>query len=414
VLIAAQLGAATLNQIFGLRTKRKRMYNCCIKYIARFGAVYSVLTVTLSGCLDPYNSNDAQDYSYLVVDGFANSADGSSALKLTRTKSISSKDDVSVVTNAQVTLEDESGLIYNFTENEDGEYILEDAVLDKSKKYKLKINSVNNSAYQSDFVSVTETPPIDSITWKQLDTNIEIYANTHDEQMKSHYYRWKYVETWSYTSPFKSLATYNDHTKTIELRAAEDDIYNCYKTYHSSDIIIFSTRKLQYDEVKQLRLVTFSISSLKLQKLYSIEVEQYALSEEAYNYWRQLKMSTENLGSIFDPQPSQVIGNIHCVSNPSETVLGFFSIGTTTKKRIFIHARTEVDYPRGTRPFDQNYAACKEDTLFLGEIPLYLGNDLLTSPVYVGHTVVGYSTSTPLCVDCRVAGGINIKPAFWP
>jgi hypothetical protein len=390
--------------------------NCSTKYVAQFGTIYFVLTIILCSCLDPYNSSKgSQNYGFLVVDGFINSGDGSGTIKLSRTKNIDSNDDVVIVPQAQVVLKDESGLVYNFTENENGEYKIENAVFDKSKKYKLSITTSNNSFYESDFVSITETSPIDSITWQQLDTKIEIYINTHsDEPMSSRYYRWKYVETWSYTSAFRSSAFYNPSTKEIELRPNTDDLYNCYKTSYSSDILIFSTKKLQYDAVRAFRLMNFSISSLKLQRLYSVEVEQYALTEEAYEYWRQLKTSTENLGSIFDPQPSQVTGNIHCISNPEEPTIGFISIGTMASKRIFILGRNEIVYPRGTRPFDERYASCKEDTLFLNEIPFYLGNDLLTSPVYVGHTIVGYSTSTPSCVDCRVAGGVNIKPSFWP
>jgi hypothetical protein len=41
---------------------------------------------------------------------------------------------------------------------------------------------------------------------------------------------------------------------------------------------------------------------------YSINVRQYGLTKEAYNYWQIIQKSSQQSGSIFDPQPAQVIG----------------------------------------------------------------------------------------------------------
>ncbi|MGC4023430.1 MAG: DUF4249 family protein [Cyclobacteriaceae bacterium] len=65
-------------------------------------------------------------------------------------------------------------------------------------------------------------------------------------------------------------------------------------------------------------------------------VKQQALSEEAYNFWFQLQTTTQNLGGLFDPLPSQVNSNVQCESDPSKTVLGFFSGSSVSSKRIFI------------------------------------------------------------------------------
>ena len=46
----------------------------------------------------------------------------------------------------------------------------------------------------------------------------------------------------------------------------------------------------------------------------------YALTRDQFNYWANLKKTTEYLGTIFDAQPSQLNNNIHCLSNPSEPV----------------------------------------------------------------------------------------------
>jgi hypothetical protein len=374
-------------------------------------AIFLIVIFLASGCLDPYNpSGDTQNYNYLVVDGFVNSVDGSGTVKLTRTKPLNDADPVVKVTNAQVTLEDESGSNFSFIEIEEGMYSLSGAIITPTKKYKLNITTDTNSTYQSDLVPVMDTPDIDSVTWKQLNNKIDIYTNTHNANDNTRYYRWKYIETWHYNSAFKSTVLF-DGTNVV-LRDNNDDIYNCYSSYNSSDIIIHSTNKLQDNVVKEFVVTSFSISTLKIKTKYSIEIEQQALTKQAYEYWELLKKTTENLGSLFDPQPSQVTGNIHCTSNPQEPTIGIFSIGTITKKRIFIQSN-EIKYTQGTRPFDERYAGCNQDTLLVEDIPTFFGGQLLTYPTYKGIMLIGYLKSAPSCVDCRLGGGSNVKPDFW-
>jgi hypothetical protein len=365
-----------------------------------------------ASCLDPfYPSGGSQATAFLVVDGYLNSADGTGTLKLSQTKPLNSTAPALLVSNAQVTLEDENGNEHSFFEVEEGVYYVFGVSVDPSKKYTLKIITDANKEYRSDEITPTLTPAIDSISWKQLDDKVEVYTNTHDDANNTHYYRWKYNETWQYTSAYRSSVKIQGNQ--IVFRDENDDIFHCYRTHPSSDIFIYSTSKLQHDEVREYRLVSLPITSLKVQAKYSIEVEQYALTKDAYEYWQLLKKTTENLGSLFDPQPSQVTGNMHCITDPGELTIGFFSIGSIKKERIFIH-NTQIVYPVGVRPFDPFFAGCQYDTLLLADLPEYEGSDLFIGPVTQGIALIGYSKSISNCVDCRAAGGTNVKPDFWP
>lgn len=367
-----------------------------------------------TACLDPYNpSIKSANYGYLVIDCFINSNTGSGTVSLTRSRPVSSREEFSTVSNATVTVQGDDGSSYTLVESQPGQYNLANAVIDASAKYKLNI-LVDSKTYASDFVPVIKTPPIDSITWKQPDDKVEIYVNTHGNSDDDRYYRWKYSETWHYTSAFNSEVVFDPATSTVFLRDITDDIYDCYQSYSSSAIITESTNRLTENIVKEYPITSLSISSLKFQSLYSIEVEQYGLSKEGYEYWGLLKKTTENLGSLFDPQPSQVTGNIHCTSNASEPVIGFFNVGTIEKQRIFIPQR-DINYPKGTgRPVNEYYAQCTQDSLFLNQLPTFNGGQLLTYPLYKGITLIGYLTSDFSCVDCRLGGGSNIKPDYWP
>lgn len=81
------------------------------------------------------------------------------------------------------------------------------------------------------------------------------------------------------------------------------------------------------------------------------------MTKDQYNYWANLKKTTEQPGTIFDPQSSQLNSNIHCLSNPAEPVLGYLCASSTTKKRIFIN-RSDLSYYNYT-PY---WLSCQLDT----------------------------------------------------
>ena len=61
------------------------------------------------------------------------------------------------------------------------------------------------------------------------------------------------------------------------------------------------------------KLNTIHRTSDKISYLYYTEVKQMSISEEAYNYWSNLQRNSEEIGGIFAPQPSEMIGNIRFV-----------------------------------------------------------------------------------------------------
>jgi hypothetical protein len=123
-----------------------------------------------------------------------------------------------------------------------------------------------------------------------------------------------------------------------------------------------------------------------------------------------MKSNTEKVGSIFDPQPNQTPGNIHCTTDSSETVVGYIGAGNTIEKRVFINNNL---MPAGWNilPFcPVQIIPDNSDSL-----TYYFGGGGLT-PIANAVTVsggLGFSASSALCVDCTL-GGTNIKPAFWP
>lgn len=375
------------------------------KYLATL-LITGILIST--GCIEPYTaplSKNAPDL--LVVDGFLNSTDGEVVVMLTRTMPLGDLSEAPVVNNATIHLEasDNQSTELNFQGN--GTYILTGLSVDENQTYRIRITS-GQSEYVSDFVAIKPTPEIDSVTWRQSNDNIEIDVHTHDVTGKSRYYLWTYDELWQYR------AFYYTYLKWVNgeviSQTPEDNITHCWDDDQSSKILIGSSVRLSEDVIHALPIHYIPRGDRRISVLYSIEVKQSAISEATYNFYKDLRKTTEELGGLFDPQPGRVLGNIRSTTDPNEAVLGIFNAGTVSKKRLFIDY---ADLPRSFQIPQRDQ--CSQDTIPVGNIAQFDPNNYnIVGVVTQGIEITDYTFSTKFCTDCRVIGGTNVKPEIWP
>lgn len=382
--------------------------------------------LVILSCKKPYDPPAiANTNSYLVVEGEINSGSDSTVIRLSRTVNVSNQITANPVTGAIVTVEGDQNISYPLIESAPGVYTAESLNLDNAHKYRLDIKS-GNEQYLSDFQPVLNSPPIDSVNFKIANNGVNIYSNTHDPTNSVQYYRWDFNETWIIHSNYDSFFKSNGDT-VLARDYINDQIYTCWQSNTSSGIIINSSARLSRAVIVNNPITFIPSTSEKLGSKYSILVRQYALSGDAYNFWVNLKKNTEQLGSIFDAQPSQINGNIHSVTNPNEPVIGYISVGATASARIFI---TNQQLPAWV--FAPPYPNCLLDSFYyaahirgvdtaVNQVNEFInykrgGAQYPEIPVSSisppGSPPIGYSASTPECVDCTLRG-TNKQPAFW-
>lgn len=365
------------------------------------------LLLCLGSCIEPYRPEIIQaPNNFLVVDGFINS-NGVTSIRLSRTVNLDGATIPPGEARARVQIEEEGGPQYNLTEGRDGNYISPALQLNPSRRYRLRIRTQNNQEYASDFIENKITPPIDSISWKPERDGLQIYVNTHDPGQKTRYYRWKYDETWEFTTPFYSVREY----KNNQVEDRRTYINLCWRGSSSAAIFINSTIKLSQDVVSEFPLIKIPENSVKLKYKYSILVRQYAQTKEAYEYAETLRKNTENIGTLFDPLPTQLTGNIKCISDPTEPVIGFISVASEQVKRIFIK-REQLPALWNTL---NEYSYCTLDTVLLKNAKNTFASGLVlpvSDLLNDRGSIIGYMGSTAECVDCRLRGTI-VKPDFW-
>ena len=250
---------------------------------------------------------------------------------------------------------------------------------------------------------------------------MQLYTNAHDPNNNTRYYKYTFQETWQFHSMYESVFITNG--KKLVQRSAAQQIYFCFGNDYSSSILINSTAALSKDVVYQFPITSIPYNSEKIETKYSILLKQQALTNDAYVFWQNIKKNTEQLGSIFDAQPSEIMGNIHNVANASEPVIGYISAGTIQQKRIFIDRLAfpltwRVAYPYGCE-LDSNFFAHPNTKPPLNDVAAFLippgSLQIPTVPFFKGldtRDTTGYISSSIPCVDCTIRGNIK-QPAFW-
>lgn len=377
--------------------------------------VVFTLTLSLAGCIEPYNPPEVQTSEhYLVVDGQVDSGNGTAHVFLTYTQSLDSEGPPPLESGASVSIEINDTQVVPLSETSAGNYAASSMSINKGDKCRLIITTAGGKEFVSEVVAAKISPAIDSITWDAKETELNINVTTYDPTNETRFYRWKYEETIRYRSAFYSTFIWDPDLGDVRVRKNGEEIFECWRTIPSTAINVFSTKGLASDIVNKYELVSQPANSWKHQLQYSILVHQYAIDEAEYNFWNQLRKNTESIGSIFDPQPSQLTGNIKAVNPGNGKVLGYFSVSTTTEQRIYIRG-DELPYTT----FDNGYGNCSYlaiDTILLGEYYQSSKRALLIAAVFdeAGIRVIGYTTFSDYCIDCRIVHeGTTVKPDFW-
>jgi hypothetical protein len=346
------------------------------------------------------------DKSLLVVEGSLRVGNDSTVIMLSKTINVNEKLNFKPELKARLTVEDKNGGSFVLKENGNGVYSHLKLGLVPGNEYRLRIKTADNKEYLSEYVLAKVTPAIDSISWKkERNGDCFIYANAHDNTGNTRYYKWDYDETWEINSTYWANYYYVGGSNPI-IPSPTAYHSRCWKYNKSTTINVGTTAHLSADVLSEFPLVLIESGSEKLGVRYSIMVRQESLDKKAYEYLMLMKKNTESIGSVFDPLPSDSKGNIQCVSNPGEDVVGFMTSSSLVKKRIFI-TKLEADWNFNLHCPQVLYVPNNADS-----IKKYMPDNLPIDFIVIDSNEY-YTASIPVCVDCETRGGNLLMPSYW-
>lgn len=364
-----------------------------------------ILMTFITGCVVQFIPDVDEEKEYLVVEGLITNQEVCYKVKVSRASNLGVKNTISPVKGALVIVKDDFGNAYPFAEKKPGLYVSDSIEFRgrSGRKYSLHITDSEHS-YESDVMEMRAVPEIDSI-YADLEYNpsyslgnpvpgYQVYLNTGDPSGQCNFYRWNYEETWEFRIPYV-------YPSTIKNRI-------CWKHALSDNLYLKNATTLKENKITSFPLNFITTETDRLKVRYSILLNQYSLNEKEYLYWEKIQKVTGNVGGLYDVIPSSIRGNLYCSDDPSEKVLGYFSVSSVTSRRLFIENKL-INFP-------DFYSKCPVDTVPVSEpisalntsvFIIALLNDF--PPTFGSFYVL---TDKKECIDCTLNGS-NIMPPYW-
>lgn len=367
------------------------------------------LLIVVAGCKEKYIPKVKNTTTnYLVVDGTINSGSGPTVIRISRTTKMVDSVRFNPENGATVSVQSNDNTNIPLIARGNGIYSADQLSINNSKQYRVHIKTRDGKEYASEYVEVKTTPAVDSISWLRQSDGVQLYANTHDAQSKTKYYRWDYEETWEQRSKFVANFDYVNG-RVVPFDPFLLNIFYCWKSQSSTTILTGTSVALANDIIHLAPLTKIPNADERLAVRYSILVRQYALTKAGYDFYTLMKKNTEQLGDIFGPLPTEVTGNVRSLSDADEPVIGFISASTIVEKRIFID---ESQVPNWN--YDPN---CQEKRVPNDPDSIAFYFEYLYKPYNAEYrqngSIIAYLGTRPWCRDCRLRGGTNVKPSFW-
>jgi hypothetical protein len=208
------------------------------------------------------------------------------------------------------------------------------------RNYSLKVILKEGRTYISKPEKLTYCPPIDTLLTVYEDINnssypdgYQVYLDTKDPLDTKNYYRWS---AYGYSRVGK-IGDGRFLGNTCDRRLG----FNfCWVPRFQTQINIFSDINTNGKPIK-LRPVFFS--PVYAIGKHLIEVAQFSMSREAYQFWRLYDEQSSRTGTIFDPLPAPIQGNVINLNDPNDFALGYFEVSGASRKRIVIYGRYDED-----------------------------------------------------------------------
>ncbi len=399
----------------------------------RIYSKYLLIFIFLLGCREPFEPESIEFLDALVVESTITNELKHQEVKLSRTYSLESNEPI-IENNATVTIQDSNNTVYTFSQNQEGVYISDaEFQAQDGLVYQLFIVTQGGKEYQSSEVALTPVSEISNlyaelITKDTGEQGISVFVDIDNTSGEAKYFKYNYEETYKIVAPnhvnfdLEIANLVQDHTGLrydIIITEREQEERVCYTTKKSVGVIQTSTNELENNYISRFEVIFIPIDDSRLLERYSILVEQYVQSLEAYTYYNTID-ELGGLGSVLSQtQPGYVLGNIQPISESSEKVIGYFEAATISEDRIYFDY-TDFDMPQPgyfyeceiwTLDYSDNTALDGDlnERNFLYQL-VTVDNWKLAIAVDNSSTI--YDVVNPECGDCTSISS-NIRPDFW-
>jgi len=375
-----------------------------------------LLMTLLTACVDPLDLRLGESVDVVVVDGALTNLNEPQFVWLRRAKSINGRFGTLPLKGATVEILVDSLQRFRMREIEPGKYQAPDGFVGQvGRRYQLEFRLEDGTTYRSRPEVLPEAPPISKMTVRFNPESFgpterngyrsahEVQIDTQDPAGQRNFYRWDWAlyekQDWCKTcyqgvyAVYKILPRqylfnryYVSGTELYENCFSPEydpnsqtppppngDFYydyrcrtECWAIIRNHELNLFDDAftdggRIEARRVGQLPFFTYSLAMIR----------QVALTQRAYQFFRDVEAQSENTGGVADTPPAAPIGNVLNVNKPEEIVVGYFAATGVTQRTYWLDRRDTSGPAWGARNEQGDYLLPDEMLFFAlnGRLP---------------------------------------------
>jgi hypothetical protein len=305
--------------------------------------LFLVVFATLFSCIDEIDLPIRLEKPKLVVDGLITNEPGPYIVRLSFTgkyqNSLSTPANLAL-NGAKVIISDNRGRSTELRQDvlELGTYrsIDPNFVGQTGFSYKLEVQLPTGEKYTTKSELMNPVSPILNLSYEYVNVETinsndgyQVYVDTKDPAEEQNFYRWsaygysRWESTGALCSAFGPTLCYQ----------------NCWVPTDYPQVLLYSDASINGNFIKKYPVY---LSPVRAIGNHFIEVTQYSLSKNAYTFWNLYEEQRKRVGTIFDPQPAPIEGNLTNDEDPTDIALGYFSVSSVSKKKLTIPIEQNV------------------------------------------------------------------------
>jgi Domain of unknown function (DUF4249) len=296
--------------------------------------ILSFLSFILSSCLDEVKIPLRQETEKMIVEGLFTNDSTENFLRLSLTTQYGTDNTIRPVSDAFVEVRSTAGAKIQYRKDPRVFGVFKPEIADFNRKigdaYYLYIKLADGREYTSSPEKIENPVSVKDITAKFRKVpsfGYEVFINTKDPKETVNFYRW---ETNGY------------HVRRSGGTPLEAPYLRCNVPLKDDKLRVLSDVNVNGSLIIEQPVF---FSPFYATGRHYIEVKQFGISRNAYLFWKKYEQQRVRTGTIFDPLPAALYGNVKNMKDKNDIAIGYFEVASISKKKTIIpDTLTAYDY----------------------------------------------------------------------
>ncbi len=320
--------------------------------VTRRAGVWPVLLFlvgTTVTCVDPFNVDVTGNQPSLIIEGQIHNGPGPYRVRLFRSIDIINPDPE---TGALVRVSDNLGNEFQFLESTAGTYESQPGFqAEVGRTYTLNVQTNNGEQLRSTPQTILAPIPADDVYIQAAERQeitqfgseitirgFEVLVDSESSIQGPSFLRWDYRGVYQLLTP-------DPCTGCTNLCYARDQPVEYLKVFSTTE------NDVPINEIS----LGFFTPTIEFESEYHMFIRQFRLNQDAFDFWEAVESQRTNTGTIFDPPPGIIIGNMFNLNEAGSPPLGLFEATGLAEIELVI---TRLDVVNLQVPYPNNFTDC--------------------------------------------------------